>query len=288
MIETADVRLVFVDPSESFLVPHAVRTFLNSLEFQQRLFDFDPDEPMTVLLADFSDSGNAGATSARQRSRISRDRAPQLRVRNDRRQRADEHHHEPRAGARGDDGPGGEAGSVLPAAVRRQSVAGRRSSPSRSLYFFLTTPRVAAPRWYHEGIAMFVDTWMAGGLGRAQSGYDEMVFRSMVRDGAPFYDPLGLVSEGTQDRLSARDQLLPVRHALHDLAGAPLLARSKLDRVGRRAATAAARYYASQFRQVFGADARTGVESRGSRTSSAFQQENLDAIRKFPITPHGI
>ena len=39
---------------------------------------------------------------------------------------------------------------------------------------------------------------MAGGLGRAQGGYDEMVFRSMVRDNAPFYDPLGLVSEGTK------------------------------------------------------------------------------------------
>ena len=39
---------------------------------------------------------------------------------------------------------------------------------------------------------------MAGGLGRAQGAYDEMVFRSMVRDGARFYDPLGLVSEGTK------------------------------------------------------------------------------------------
>ncbi len=38
---------------------------------------------------------------------------------------------------------------------------------------------------------MFVETWMAGGIGRAQGGYDEMVFRSMVRDGAHFYDPLG-------------------------------------------------------------------------------------------------
>ena len=39
---------------------------------------------------------------------------------------------------------------------------------------------------------------MGGGLGRAQGGYDEMVFRAMVRDGAHFYDPLGLVSEGTE------------------------------------------------------------------------------------------
>ena len=70
--------------------------------------------------------------------------------------------------------------------------------PETILYFYLTTPRVASPRWFHEGSAVFVDTWMAGGIGRAQSGYDEMVFRAMVRDGARFYDPLGLVAEGTK------------------------------------------------------------------------------------------
>src|SRR5262249_47034948 len=70
--------------------------------------------------------------------------------------------------------------------------------PETILYGYLTTPRRAAPRWYHEGIAVFMETWMAGGVGRAQGSYDEMVFRSMVRDGTPFYDPLGLVSEGTK------------------------------------------------------------------------------------------
>ena len=43
---------------------------------------------------------------------------------------------------------------------------------------------------------MFFETWMGGGLGRAQGGYDETVFRAMVRDDAHFYDPLGLVSRG--------------------------------------------------------------------------------------------
>ena len=36
-----------------------------------------------------------------------------------------------------------------------------------------------------------------GGVGRAQGGYDEMVFRGMVDGKVPFYDPLGLVSKGT-------------------------------------------------------------------------------------------
>ena len=37
-------------------------------------------------------------------------------------------------------------------------------------------------RWYNEGSAVFFETWMAGGLGRAQGGYDEMVFRAKDHD----------------------------------------------------------------------------------------------------------
>ena len=44
--------------------------------------------------------------------------------------------------------------------------------PETILYSYLTTPRLASPRWYHEGIATFTQTWMAGGLGRAQGAYD--------------------------------------------------------------------------------------------------------------------
>ena len=85
-------------------------------------------------------------------------------------------------------------GKVMPVAEQPESV----------LYFYLTTPRVAAPRWFHEGSAVFVDTWMAGGIGRAQGGFDEMVFRAMVRDNAPFYDPLGAGLGRHEGRLPAR------------------------------------------------------------------------------------
>ncbi len=66
--------------------------------------------------------------------------------------------------------------------------------PETLLYSYLTIPRFTAPRWYLEGSAVFIETWMGGGLGRAQGGYDEMVFRAMVRDDAHFFDPLGLES----------------------------------------------------------------------------------------------
>ena len=70
--------------------------------------------------------------------------------------------------------------------------------PKSILYNFLTSPRNLTPRWYMEGSAVFFETWMAGGLGRAQGGYDEMVFRAKVHDHMRFFSPLGLESEGTQ------------------------------------------------------------------------------------------
>ena len=39
------------------------RTFLNSLAFQRRLFGLDPDTRVNILLVDFQDGGNAGATA---------------------------------------------------------------------------------------------------------------------------------------------------------------------------------------------------------------------------------
>ena len=131
---------------------------------------------------------------------------------------------------------------------------------------------------------MFVDTWMAGGLGRAQGGYDEMVFRSMVRDGTPFYDPLGLVSEGTQNRLPGRGQLVSVRHAVHDLARAPLFAR-EADRVG-----------VAPRRQPRATTPRSSVTCSARRSRrrgaqwvkdehAASSSSNLDAIRAYPVTP---
>ena len=61
--------LVYVEGSESFLVPHAGRTFLNSLASQKKLFGYEPDTDISVLLLDLQDSGNAvGDLGAPQRA----------------------------------------------------------------------------------------------------------------------------------------------------------------------------------------------------------------------------
>lgn len=280
--ETAGLRLVYIDPTETFLVPHATRTFLNSLAFQKRLFDFEPWDDITLLLMDFSDTGNAGA-SVVPRNTLTVQIAPlnfafETIAGNERMNII--MNHELVHVATMDQAAGSDrffrklfGGKVMPVSEQPESI----------LYFLLTTPRVAAPRWYHEGIAVFVDTWMAGGLGRAQSGYDEMVFRAMVRDGAPFYDPLGLVSEGTKI-----DFQLQINSYLYGTRFITWLARRYsparvVEWVSRKEGSRA--YYSVQFRQVFG----TTLEKAWAEWAADerdFQQRNLEAIRKYPVTPH--
>ena len=154
--------------------------------------------------------------------------------------------------------------------------------PETILYGYLTLPRRALRAGTSEGIAVFVETWMAGGIGRAQGPYDEMVFRAMVRDGARFYDPLGLESEGGEMDFQVGDELLPLRHPVHDLAGVPALSR-EAPPVGRALGREPG-LLRRAVPQVFG----TPLTRRGDwiDCERGFQRANLDAMRKYPTTPY--
>ena len=279
---TPELRLVYLDGTESYLVPHVTRTTLNSLAFQKKLFGFDPQEPLTVLLLDMSDAGNAGAATV-PGNMVRVQIAPlsfafETMPANDRINTI--MNHELVHVATMDQASRSDrrfrrlfGGKVMPVVEQPESV----------LYFYLTTPRVAAPRWFHEGVAVFLDTWMAGGLGRAQSGYDEMVFRAMVKDDAPFYDPLGLVAKGTEI-----DFQVEVNSYLYGTRFMTWLARRYspdrlVDWAARREGSRG--YYSAQFKKVFGV-ALEQAWAEWISDERAFQLANLAAIRTFPITPH--
>jgi hypothetical protein len=155
--------------------------------------------------------------------------------------------------------------------------------PETIVYAYLTAPRTAAPRWYHEGIAVFTETWMAGGLGRAQGCFDEMVFRAMVADGRRFYDPLGLVAEGVQTDFQV--ELLSYLYGTRFLSWlaweySPAKALEWYTRTEGSAA-----YYAHRFRQVFGISLEEAW-NRWVEFEHGFQEANLARLRAYPITPH--
>jgi hypothetical protein len=168
VLETDELRLLYFDPLTTYLTPHVIRSFHNSMEFQQDIFNWTPWERTTVMLQDFSDYGNAAALSS------------------------------PRNLLWVDIAPLNHSFETFPAIERIYMLMNHELVHVATGDGWNEQDR----KWrkifrYFEGSAVFMETWMSGGIGRAQGAFDEMVFRAMVRDDAHFYSNLGLVSEGT-------------------------------------------------------------------------------------------
>jgi hypothetical protein len=280
--ETTDATLVYVEPTQTFLAPYAQRTVENALAFHRKLFDYVPSEKMTVLLTDFSDSGNASAETVPHNFVTARlaplNFAYETFTANERMNYLMNHEFvhivtSDRAAGRDRTFRRIFSGKVMPTAEHPESL----------LYYYLTSPRRASPRWYQEGIAVFLDTWMAGGLGRAQGPYDEMVFRSMTLDGSRFFDPLGLASELTKVdfRLESNSYLYGGRFM--NYLAYQYSPESLIRWVSRTDGSKA--YYASQFRQVFGTSLDDAWQD-WIAFEKEFQQRNIAEIRKYPTTPY--
>ena len=282
LLETENQRLLYLAPASTYLAPYAARTFENSLIGQKAIFGYEPSEKVTVLLLDFRDYGNAGAFPL-PRNTVTVDIAPRS-LAFETSEAAERLYswmnHELVHLA------GTEMTSSADRGVRRLfggKVLARSEHPESILYEYLTVPRLASPRWYHEGIAVFTQTWMSGGFGRAQGAYDEMVFRAMVRDGAHFYDPLGLVSEGVEV-----DFQVGVNAYLYGTRFMSYLAYihspdKLVDWVARTEGSH--RHYSTQFRKVFGMSLDEAWNDWVA-WEHEFQQANLQAVRRFPTTQH--
>ena len=51
VLETDDLRLLYFDPFQTYLVPHVVRNFHNSLEFQKYIYGWEPQEKTTIMVS---------------------------------------------------------------------------------------------------------------------------------------------------------------------------------------------------------------------------------------------
>jgi hypothetical protein len=280
LFKTDDMLIVYMDKDNEYILPHLTNCFTNSFDFHKQLFDYTPSERVTVLLQDFDDYGYAGA-SAMPTNYLTIGIEPF------------EHVYET--------SPTNErinwvmshellhivaSDKASPADLRARKwfsgkVAPIPEQPLSMIYSYLTTPRMYAPRWYHEGMAVFFETWMAGGYGRALGGYDEMVFRTMIHDDAYFYDTVGLESEGKaiDFQVGQVSYLYGTRFVtfLADQHGPESLVKW-LDRgPGTKAS------YRSQFKQVYG----TKLDDEWRRWiewERGWQQENLEAIHEYPVT----
>lgn len=283
ILETDELQVVYFAPDGEYLVPYTIQTFLNSLEAQRTRFGYEPDGAITVLLGDFSDRGNAAALLGAPRNRIFLDIAPPIMTLETfspgERLYAIANHELVHTLV-------GDQASDADRRARRLlsgKVAPAPDHPLTILYNYLTNPRASSPRWYQEGSAVFMETWYGGGLGRAQGGYDEMVFRAMVRDGASFYDPLSLVSKGTEVdfQTGANAYLYGTRfmsYLAHEYTPGHVID-------WLRRANGTRRYYAADFERVFGRPLDTAWQE-WIEWEREFQRANLASVREHPLTQH--
>ncbi len=280
VLETDDLRLVYRGRVHDYLVPHVARCFENAMLSHKRLFDYVPSRHVTLLLHDDNDFNTAGAGTAPWNSIVMAIAPPSYAFET---MPANERinatlNHELAHVVIGDQATAGDRffRSIFLGKVRETD-----DYPLTILYSYLTSPRRSTPCWYREGIAVFLETWMAGGLGRALSSYDEMVFRTAVLEGARFYDRVGLESEGTEVDFQVRlNSYLYGTRFMSYLAlqyGPEDLLRWVSRVQGSKA------YFAAQFTEVYG-ESLDREWSDWIEWEHRFQRANLDSIECYPLT----
>ena len=162
---TEHLNLISYDEAHRYLSYHLARSFENSLAFHRNLFDYTPTEPVTVLMQDFGDYGHGG-TSTVPWNYISIGISPFDYVYDT--MPANERmnwlmHHELVHVVATDKGAGSD---LFFRKMFNGKVSPISENPISMFYSYLTSPRWYSPRWYHEGIAVFLETWMAGGVER--------------------------------------------------------------------------------------------------------------------------
>ena len=281
--KTDDARLVFFDKNLSRYIPHMIRMYQNGKALHEQIWTTDslyvPEAPL-LLLTDWEDDGNGGATPL-PRSLIQIGMAPlnmsyYINPSGERYRQLFCHEY---------------THIVMTDKYNRRDLGWRRffgtkvsvdnAHPTTALWSYLSVPRWYAPRWYQEGIACFMETWLGGGVGRALGGYDEMYFRSIIGGGDRLFSVVGLETEG-----STMDFQVGANAYLYGTRFVNYLTKEygydKLIRFYNRTADSRT-FFGSQFKQVYGQSLRK-VWNAWKEDEKQHQEENLAAIREYPLT----
>lgn len=279
-LQADKLDLIYFGKRYSYLLPHVSQTFENAMSFHRNFWDYK-DINTNVLLNDFEDMGHAAAL-------VMPFSQVQIGIE-----------------------PYGFAFSIIPSNERfqwlfnhelthvvmadkankrdtfyRQIMQGKirrnEEMPLSAVWSYLTTPRWYSPRWYQEGIACFMETWMSGGLGRAMGTYDEMYFRSIVNEHQTIYSLVGLETEGTSIdfQVGANSYLYGSRFVTY------LASQYGIDKLKSFYSRndSSKTFYASQFKQIYRQPVRK-VWNEWIESEYRFQKENIDRIKTFPLTP---
>ncbi|MEQ8240749.1 MAG: hypothetical protein RIA69_16135 [Cyclobacteriaceae bacterium] len=280
LLETTEANIVTYHPGHKYLLNHAARSFHNTLDFQKKLWGYEPTEKISVFIEDFGDFGNGGATSV-PRNFISFGISP--------------------FSYAFETSPAGERVfatlnhemvhvAALDNSTQRDrffqkvffgKVEPTSEHPISLLYAYLTSPRYYAPRWYHEGIAAYMETWMGGGVGLGLGNWDEMNFRTKVADNEIIYTAKGISTAGTTTDFQGMSNAYLYGARFMGYLSYTYGPESIINWVKRDEGSKA--NYASQFEHIFNNKIQK-VWKNWIAFEEDFQTQNIEEISQNPIT----
>lgn len=272
-------ELVHLGKRSEYLLPQVQSTFSNAMNFHRKFWNYK-DSLTYIILSDFEDLGHGGAI-AMPKSMVQLGIEPygfafSIIPSNERFQWLFNHElthivHSDKANSRDN----------FYRKIFRGKVRRSEEYPVSALWSYLTTPRWYAPRWFHEGIACFMETWMSGGLGRAMGYYDEMYFRSIVNENHKLYSNIGLETEGTtiDFQVGTNAYLYGTRFITY------LSNKYGIDKLktfySRNDSSKA--FFGKQFQNTYGRSVKS-IWNEWTNFEYDFQKNNINILKEYPVT----
>lgn len=279
-VESEHFVVVYREPY-AHLAPHILRSAERSLARLAPLFGYTPSERITIVAHSGSDYGGAAATAVP--DNVIRLGIEPLELGYEKTPHTERiqwllNHELVHVIVADLAGPGEREGRAL---FTKMQPEGER--PLTIPFSLLTAHRRYTPLWHQEGIAVFMETWLSGGYGRALSSFDEMYFRALIADGGAF--PTPAVLEGRTTRSSF---LLNMAHYLYGTRFLSYLATThgvgKLLDWYRPEGDGALSGPDADFERTFGVPLERAWQDF-ARSESEFQRDNLTRLSAAPLTP---
>lgn len=277
--ESEHFKVVYLD-SHSYLIPHILKSAENALVPLMKIFNYKPSEKIVINTYDVYDYGFGSATTVPHnyiRLEIeSLEHGYESTPFNDRLQWILSHelvHIIVNDNA-------GNFEKISRTLFGK--VAAEQQQPLTIPFSLITNFNRYTPRWHQEAIAVFMETWLNGGFGRAFGSFDEMYFRSLTMDNKDYSDPI------TLETISSRNSFL--LETLFYLYGARFAAYLAFKYSSNKLISWFKSYlcdfffsFQRKFKNIFGIDFDTAWQDFISNEKK-FQNENIEKLESSKLT----
>ncbi len=272
----SDDFLVIYQSRYQFMIPHILQQAQTGLGRYRQLYQYEPNDRITLIIRDSRDIAAAAATTFPHNT-IKMDIAPaspdyEFTFQHQHFQWLTSHelmhivvndqHGQPQT-------------TLRPLLGKAAPVS---EDPLTLFFSLLTNPNRFTPLWFQEGIAIFCETWLNKGGGRVFSSFDEMYFRTLIHDHQPLLEA---------DRIDGEQENHFLLETLSYLYGSRFISwlawRYSPQQVNQWYSHKNLFCYKKKFKKTFAVSLQQGWK-QFKQKETAHQQKNINRVKQTPLT----